>query len=670
MSGDIPSTNISFSDLSTKWGNKKYTGGTYPGIVNISLSEFRGAEFGDDTSVPSSGAISINTHFRNKRFKGTYGTNDFYFASTSSGNDVLSGEIDRLYPVSSTSSTSHTNNSKIARLFDSNVSYDYPSILICPNTSYIPDIYPTDSATIWIKIKITGSTNTQIGILHKQGQTSWKNVATNCLRTRHTTYNDRIALHTHGYITHAGHIVENANTYDEITETKLSTNFTTSSNYHNRIGTTSGSGNGFSTTSNTYYYQKTNFGKYNSYTGVTDSYYIGMILNYYSTTISGDIEEDENQITNITIDGSSLSGVEHNICEGMYITGSGIPSNTIVQSISGNTIVMGDEITGTGTNNASVTNDDVSIVIFGQKLHFEYSNSTDIPGINIGPSHIILPRYYRTSASGSNTDIESWAFYVGDSTGNSNTCIWEIQSSNVDSSSITSSFLEISNRFIVDTSSSDYTGAYDVSQIIVPPIFSSNYYRIYIGAKITASTTYFNDIIVAGVQVLDSSNNIQVSWIFNTTSGDNWQTYGSQTTTKSSEGFPVSVSTAKGYTYNTITSTTSKSKTNFSYTSSTNSSNTGAAGGISGSTGIFPVGNGTISQVGASKYLYREASGSTRYSGAIMRSPTTTLQTGYKIRVVHLVVGPSGYSINSHDSLYMGIAIDSDSEEESDEGGL
>ena len=57
-------------------------------------------------------------------------------------------------------------------------------------------------------------------------------------------------------------------------------------------------------------------------------------------------------------------------------------------------------------------------------------------------------------------------FYVGDSTGNSNTCIWEIQSSNVDSSSITSSFLEISNRFIVDTSSSDYTGAYDVSQII------------------------------------------------------------------------------------------------------------------------------------------------------------------------------------------------------------
>ena len=53
-----------------------------------------------------------------------------------------------------------------------------------------------------------------------------------------------------------------------------------------------------------------------------------------------------------------------------------------------------------------------------------------------------------------------------------------------------------------------------------------------------------------------------------------------------------------------------------------------------------------------------------------MRSPTTTLQTGYKIRVVHLVVGPSGYSINSHDSLYMGIAIDSDSEEESDEGGL
>ena len=55
---DIPTSSISFSGMRTAWGTTSYNGGSDPGSTNISLSEFRGAQFTDNTSVPSSGSIS------------------------------------------------------------------------------------------------------------------------------------------------------------------------------------------------------------------------------------------------------------------------------------------------------------------------------------------------------------------------------------------------------------------------------------------------------------------------------------------------------------------------------------------------------------------------------------------------------------------------------------
>jgi hypothetical protein len=67
MAGVGPSS-ISFSGMRTAWGVAGYLGGSDPGSTNISLSEFRGSQFTDGTSVPSSGSISIDTDFKDKTF--------------------------------------------------------------------------------------------------------------------------------------------------------------------------------------------------------------------------------------------------------------------------------------------------------------------------------------------------------------------------------------------------------------------------------------------------------------------------------------------------------------------------------------------------------------------------------------------------------------------------
>ncbi len=649
----VGSSNISFSGLRTAWGNSSYLGGSDPGSSNISMSEFRNAGFTDGTSIPSSGEISIKDDFKDKTFgsaNNTFVTNDFNF------NDDFSGEADRLYPVSSISSTTRQTSSehKFARLFHSNVSYYYPSILLCPQTGD-PTIGTKDDAEVWIKVNIVSTFHSQIGIVHKQGQSSWNNVASNALRARHTTFNDRIALHSFGYITHAGHDVESSTKIDELTGGTI-TNETTTSNYHNRIGTTAGSGNGFTTVSNTYNYLQSDTNFYNSFTHTSSAYYIGMKVNYYEITLTGKITNNSSTISNIQLNGSQLTETD-NVYTGMYLSsdGSDFPTDsTIIQSMtysSSTSLVMGDEINGStavvysGTNNSNIT-----FKAFGQRLEFQYTDSSFSLPKNIGPNHIILPRKYRTSSSGSVLNIDSWAFFVGDSTSGSNTGTWSIQNSNPSLyPDISSDFIEISNRFIASTVN-DYAGAYDVSET---QIGLTGNYHIYIGIKVTASTTYYNDISIAGVQVLSSTNSVKQTWIFNTTSGDNWMTQTGQIGGSSTIGFTITPQTASNYKWSTNI-TTQQSTGRFTYASSTTSNPTGTADGISGSTGVFAVGNGTISQSSGTYYIYRETSGSTRYSGTVMRSPSITLAIGDKIRVAHLLAGSSSSPMNANDSLYLG----------------
>ena len=59
----VGTTNIKFSDLKTKYNSNGGSIGS-----SFSLSDFRGAGFTNGTTVPSSGEISINSHFKGKTF--------------------------------------------------------------------------------------------------------------------------------------------------------------------------------------------------------------------------------------------------------------------------------------------------------------------------------------------------------------------------------------------------------------------------------------------------------------------------------------------------------------------------------------------------------------------------------------------------------------------------
>ena len=220
---------------------------------------------------------------------------------------------------------------------------------------------------------------------------------------------------------------------------------------------------------------------------------------------------------------------------------------------------------------------------------------------------------------------------------------------------ITTSFYEISNRF-VSSGSSDYSGAYDVGEVQTNFIGSG---RVYIGVKVTASTTYYNDVPIAGVQLLKDGV-LKESWIFHNSSGGSgstWRTHTSQIYGSSSIGFPITPAQASNKSFSSISTSTGTGK--FAWATATSSRYTGAADGISYdydySKVIAPVGNAQVSQSWGRYYCYRETSGSSRYSGAVMRSPSYNFTGGEHIRVIHLLTGYSGTPQNANDTLYVGV---------------
>ena len=66
MSGTIPTTNVSFSNLVSTYNN---INDPDLSTTNIALSNFRNKEFSSGSAVPSSGAISIGTDFKGRTWK-------------------------------------------------------------------------------------------------------------------------------------------------------------------------------------------------------------------------------------------------------------------------------------------------------------------------------------------------------------------------------------------------------------------------------------------------------------------------------------------------------------------------------------------------------------------------------------------------------------------------
>ena len=133
---------------------------------------------------------------------------------------------------------------------------------------------------------------------------------------------------------------------------------------------------------------------------------------------------------------------------------------------------------------------------------------------------------------------------------------------------------------------------------------------------------------IAAIQIVDSTGTtVKKFWNAAYTSGLEWQTYTSETTTKTTKGFQLHL---KQLQVIVIVISVEANKTRFAYTSSTGSQYTGAKGGID-ITGVIEPGLNKVSQVDNKNYFYRESSGSTRYSGAIMRSPSFSFTAGDRI---------------------------------------
>lgn len=231
---------------------------------------------------------------------------------------------------------------------------------------------------------------------------------------------------------------------------------------------------------------------------------------------------------------------------------------------------------------------------------------------------------------------------------------------------ITTSFYEISNRFIDSQSymgsTGDYDGPYDVGQVQTDFTGTG---RVYIGVKVTSSTTYYNDVPIAGVQIISGTSLVR-SWIFNSASGGSgsgWQTNTTQITGSSTQGFPATPSAASFYSYYNISTSVGTGK--FAWAHYTGSHYTGAQAGIgnaykltsdNGSSTAAPVGNGTVSQASTTyEYAYRETSGSTLYSGVVMRSPAYYFSGGEYIRVIHALTGPTTPQMDPNDTLYVAV---------------
>ena len=242
-----------------------------------------------------------------------------------------------------------------------------------------------------------------------------------------------------------------------------------------------------------------------------------------------------------------------------------------------------------------------------------------------------------------------------------------------------SSFVEISNRIINSQtymgSSSDYNGPYDVCDVCIDGTATGTR-RVYIGFKCTHSTTYYNDVPIAGIQHLDpQGTTIKNSWIFWSSSGGSGSGWTTTTGTwggSSTVGSLYTPSAAATLTYSSIG--TGANTTRFTWATSTSSYYTGCLDGINSSyvTTILPAPNGSVTNAGAASaqnalvsqatgtyYAYVECSGITRYNNRYMRSPAVTVAAGDIFRVVHACTSDNsafstgGYNIN--DTLYFGI---------------
>ena len=320
------------------------------------------------------------------------------------------------------------------------------------------------------------------------------------------------------------------------------------------------------------------------------------------------------------------------------VTTEALPAESLlyytISTVSGTTMDAAD-FDGTAISNSFGHNDNSTVLSF--TLTAEYPGDVESNSFKL---------QIRTESTSGTIQVESGTITVTDVTG-------------LQGTDIRTAFYEISNRAIVDGSSADYTGNWDVGEIQQAYAGSA---RIYIALKCTTATTYVNDICLAAVQILNSSDVVQQTWNF-ADGGSAAFTAGWATSLGANPGSSSLLSTyltpadAASEGYYTLDVTGNNTTTRVSRATGTASSYTGMADGVATGLTSFPVGDNQIAQSSGTYYLYRETSGAGRYTHCLCRSPSYTFSAGDKIRVCHAVTTTSSEigNININDSIWIGV---------------
>lgn len=169
-----------------------------------------------------------------------------------------------------------------------------------------------------------------------------------------------------------------------------------------------------------------------------------------------------------------------------------------------------------------------------------------------------------------------------------------------------------------------------------------------------SGSTYFNDVPIAAVQVLNYEGNVAQTWWF----GSNAQSWQTTTGAARAGNATPGINQAPDASLGSFTNIgTGYNNDRFMLASSTGSARTGATGGIENpGTTPMPVGFETMPQSGSRNYIFRETSGTNpRYSQKFARSPSRTWSAGETVRVAFIIGNNSSGTYDWDDILYVGI---------------
>lgn len=209
-------------------------------------------------------------------------------------------------------------------------------------------------------------------------------------------------------------------------------------------------------------------------------------------------------------------------------------------------------------------------------------------------------------------------------------------------------------EFQNNDSQDDTTSNYSVSEVQQDYTGTG---RLYLIHKCTQVTSFYNDVPIACIQVLNSTGtSVNEQWWFGVSDdGQGWTTH----TLEYDFGAigagvnitPDQAATNYSYVTNVVNGSTAD---RFSLASGTGSADTGAVDGIAEPTGPMTLGEKTVPQSPATYYMYRETSGAVVPQCTLCRSPSRSWSGGERIRIAYIIGNATGYTPT--DTLFFGIS--------------